>query len=64
MGTASYIVQPRRPLRWLDPGVFGTLGVGAGFAIAAKATKYHYCITVGPRSRARTRASFFKTSAL
>jgi len=38
VGTASYIVQPRRPLRWLDPGVFGTLGVGAGFAIAAKAT--------------------------
>ena len=24
------------PLRWLDPGPFGTLGVGAGFAIGAK----------------------------
>jgi acetolactate synthase-1/2/3 large subunit len=23
-------------LSWLDPGVFGTLGVGAGFALAAK----------------------------
>jgi acetolactate synthase-1/2/3 large subunit len=23
-------------MRWLDPGVFGTLGVGAGFALAAK----------------------------
>ena len=26
----------RRPLSWLDPGVFGTLGVGGGFALAAK----------------------------
>ena len=24
-----------RPARWLDPGVFGTLGVGAGFALGA-----------------------------
>ena len=36
VATASYIVQPRRPLSWLDPGVFGTLGVGAGFAMGAK----------------------------
>ncbi len=36
VATASYIVQPRRPLSWLDPGVFGTLGVGAGFALGAK----------------------------
>jgi acetolactate synthase-1/2/3 large subunit len=35
VATASYTVAPRGPLRWLDPGVFGTLGVGAGFAIAA-----------------------------
>ena len=35
VGTASYIVRPRGPLRWLDPGAFGTLGVGAGFAIGA-----------------------------
>ncbi len=35
VATASYIVQPRGPLRWLDPGVFGTLGVGGGFALAA-----------------------------
>ena len=26
----------RGPLRWLDPGVFGTLGVGGGFALGAK----------------------------
>jgi acetolactate synthase-1/2/3 large subunit len=26
-------------LSWLDPGVFGTLGVGGGFALAAKAAK-------------------------
>jgi acetolactate synthase-1/2/3 large subunit len=36
VATASYVTQPRRPLSWLDPGVFGTLGVGAGFALAAK----------------------------
>jgi len=35
VGTAAYVVRPRGPLRWLDPGVFGTLGVGAGFALAA-----------------------------
>ncbi|MEO8702869.1 MAG: thiamine pyrophosphate-binding protein, partial [Kofleriaceae bacterium] len=26
VATASYIVRPRAPLSWLDPGVFGTLG--------------------------------------
>ena len=36
VGTASYIVRPRGPLRWLDPGAFGTLGVGGGFALGAK----------------------------
>lgn len=36
VASASYTVSPRKPLSWLDPGVFGTLGVGAGFAIAAK----------------------------
>jgi len=36
VATASYVVRPRGPMSWLDPGVFGTLGVGAGFALAAK----------------------------
>ncbi len=36
VATASYIVRPPKPLSWLDPGVFGTLGVGAGFALGAK----------------------------
>ncbi|MDW8147625.1 MAG: thiamine pyrophosphate-binding protein [Roseiflexaceae bacterium] len=36
VATASYIVRPPRPLSWLDPGPFGTLGVGAGFALGAK----------------------------
>lgn len=36
VGTASYIVRPRGPLSWLDPGAFGTLGSGGGFALAAK----------------------------
>jgi acetolactate synthase-1/2/3 large subunit len=35
VATAAYTLRPRGPLRWLDPGVFGTLGVGAGFAIGA-----------------------------
>ena len=33
--TSSYILHPRKPLSSLDSGVFGTLGVGAGFAIGA-----------------------------
>ena len=36
VSTASYVLRPRRPLSWLDPGPFGTLGAGAGFALAAK----------------------------
>lgn len=36
VGTASYILRPRTPLSWLDPGVFGTLGIGGGFASGAK----------------------------
>ncbi len=35
VATASYVLRPRGPLSWLDPGAFGTLGVGAGFALAA-----------------------------
>uniref|UniRef100_A0A183BXR8 2-hydroxyacyl-CoA lyase 2 n=1 Tax=Globodera pallida TaxID=36090 RepID=A0A183BXR8_GLOPA len=37
VGSAAYIVRPGGPLQWLDPGAFGTLGVGAGFALGAKA---------------------------
>src|SRR2546427_8594836 len=36
VATSAYILRPRKPLSWLDPGVFGTLGVGAGFALGAK----------------------------
>jgi acetolactate synthase-1/2/3 large subunit len=35
VGTASYVLRPRGPRAWLDPGAFGTLGVGAGFALGA-----------------------------
>jgi thiamine pyrophosphate-dependent acetolactate synthase large subunit-like protein len=35
VATAAYVLHPRAPLRWLDPGAFGTLGVGAGFALGA-----------------------------
>jgi thiamine pyrophosphate-dependent acetolactate synthase large subunit-like protein len=33
--TASYTLRPGQPLHWLDPGVFGTLGAGGGFALGA-----------------------------
>lgn len=36
VAAASYIVQPRKPLSWLDPGVYGTLGGGGGFALSSK----------------------------
>ncbi|MBW8051961.1 MAG: thiamine pyrophosphate-binding protein [Cytophagales bacterium] len=36
VATSAYTLKPRNPLSWLDPGVFGTLGVGAGFALGAK----------------------------
>jgi acetolactate synthase-like protein len=34
VATGSYVLRPRAPLSWLDPGPFGTLGVGAGFAMS------------------------------
>ena len=36
VATASYVLRPRGALTWLDPGAFGTLGVGGGFALGAK----------------------------
>jgi acetolactate synthase-like protein len=39
VATASYIVSPPGPYTWLDPGVFGTLGVGAGFAMGVQDVK-------------------------
>ena len=36
VGTASYILRPKFQLGWLDPGPFGTLGVGAGFILGSK----------------------------
>lgn len=36
VATASYTLKPRGPLSWLDPGPFGTLGIGGGFALGAK----------------------------
>lgn len=37
VGSAAYTLKPRGPLAWLDPGAFGTLGVGGGFAAGAAA---------------------------
>lgn len=39
VGTAANVLVPRGGLCWLDPGAFGTLGVGAGFAMAAKVSR-------------------------
>ena len=35
VASAAYLLHPPAPLSWLDPGVFGTLGVGGGFALGA-----------------------------
>jgi acetolactate synthase-1/2/3 large subunit len=35
VAAASYVLRPRGPLGWLDPGAFGTLGAGGGFALGA-----------------------------
>jgi thiamine pyrophosphate-dependent acetolactate synthase large subunit-like protein len=39
VGISASILNARYPGHWLDPGPFGTLGVGPGFAIAAKLAK-------------------------
>lgn len=39
VATASYVLRPRGPLSWLDPGVFGTLGVGGGFVAGVHAAR-------------------------
>lgn len=39
VATAAYTLRPRAPLAWLDPGAFGTLGVGGGFAAGAAAVR-------------------------
>jgi thiamine pyrophosphate-dependent acetolactate synthase large subunit-like protein len=39
VATVAYNVRARQPLSWLDPGLYGTLGIGAGFAIASKLVK-------------------------
>jgi acetolactate synthase I/II/III large subunit len=33
---SAQAVRPRRPGHWMDPGALGALGVGTGFALAAK----------------------------
>jgi acetolactate synthase-1/2/3 large subunit len=60
VATASYILRPRAPQRWLDPGVFGTLGVGGGFAVAAAALRrgQETWILYGDGSSAYTLAEF------
>lgn len=52
ISTMSYIIQPNQPLKWMDPGPFGTLGTGAGFAIAAKLCNpdYHVFLFYGDGS--------------
>lgn len=39
VASAAYTLRPRQRLGWLDPGVFGTLGIGGGFAAAAKCVR-------------------------
>jgi acetolactate synthase I/II/III large subunit len=36
VATAAYVLKLQRPQLWMDPGPLGTLGVGPGYAMAAK----------------------------
>jgi acetolactate synthase-1/2/3 large subunit len=38
---SAQAVRPRRPGHWMDPGALGSLGVGTGFALAAKLAHPH-----------------------
>lgn len=38
---SAQAVRPRNPGQWMDPGALGSLGVGTGFAIAAKLAHPH-----------------------
>ena len=60
VATGSYIVRPRAPLCWLDPGVFGTLGVGGGFAVGAASVRPNHEIWLfyGDGSSAYSLAEF------
>ncbi len=46
VATGAYTLRPGGPLTWLDPGVFGTLGVGAGFALGAKIARPEYDVVI------------------
>jgi acetolactate synthase-1/2/3 large subunit len=39
VGTAAYVMKPFGVSTWMDPGPLGTLGVGPGYALAAKAVR-------------------------
>ncbi len=38
---SAQAVRPRNPGQWMDPGALGSLGVGTGFAMAAKLVNPH-----------------------
>lgn len=46
VATGAYTLRPGGPLTWLDPGVFGTLGVGAGFALGAKVARPDHDVVI------------------
>jgi acetolactate synthase-1/2/3 large subunit len=39
VATAAYVLRMQWPQIWMDPGPLGTLGVGPGYAMAAKLTR-------------------------
>jgi acetolactate synthase-1/2/3 large subunit len=39
VATAAYVLKMEWPQLWMDPGPLGTLGVGPGYAMAAKLTR-------------------------
>ncbi len=41
VATAAYVLPLQHPQLWMDPGPLGTLGVGPGYAMAAKLARPH-----------------------
>ena len=60
VATAAYSMRPRGPRGWLDPGPFGTLGVGGGFArrVAAVRPGREFWILYGDGSAGYSLAEF------
>jgi len=46
VATAAYVLRMQWPQLWMDPGPLGTLGVGPGYAMAAKLARPHANVVI------------------